>query len=562
MGVAETKSLSLIPYLYMAKQRLIENVLVPHKLLEKLDVPLTEATIGGQVYKALAVYRFPFTRPNEENLNGRIYPYALWDKVFASSPVTLSLVDHPEEGAGDPARVWAVLRNPGYNRDKSLAYVDCYIIDNELGRTALGVLQAGGDVGLSSSGFGDFEADGKTVDPESFELERYFDWVLEPSYSVFGTLDDVKTGMGEKVQSSGTGAAGKQKQENTEGYEMAIQSLQEKREFEASLRRIYDDIKGRPVKERLERGREALTFYEGTDVDACKADFEALVKEAEVEFEATFTKGEKADDVKREANEFAAQRDEARRKQKEFEQEVERLTKENAALIKELENKTGEMHEADEEVRAFSDAAHRMVTYSEYAELHDYAKRAARLYQETRDERNLLQFRVQELEQYIAKAKAKARQTAAMRRQREAMERQMYDEAAQRRHDIALSHRLAIEEASERRFMAGIKPDVLDYYNGLLRMGENVRPYRQEILTKKTYLEAQMCWLRHKRDMNEKAMLEAKPHIQGISKPLPAKSPSKPAQSTSYTSELALRSGEVPRRMDARQTGAKRHRRV
>lgn len=74
------------------------------------------------------------------------------------------------------------------------------------------MLQAGGDVGLSSSGFGDFEADGKTVDPDSFELERYFDWVLEPSYSVFGTLDDVKTGMGEKVQSSGTGAAGKQKQ--------------------------------------------------------------------------------------------------------------------------------------------------------------------------------------------------------------------------------------------------------------------------------------------------------------------------------------------------------------
>lgn len=49
-----------------------------------------------------------------------------------------------------------------------------------------------------------------------------------------------------------------------------------------------------------------------------------------------------------------------------------------------------------------------------------------------------MQFRVQELEQYIATARAKARQTAAIRRRREAMERQMYNEAAQRRHDSAL----------------------------------------------------------------------------------------------------------------------------
>lgn len=526
-------------YLYMAKQRLIENVIVPYKLIEKLDVPLTEATIGGQTYKALAVYRFPFTRPNEENLNGRIYPYALWDKVFAQSPVTLSLVDHPEEGAGDPARVWAVLRNPGYNADKSLGLVDCYIIDNELGRTANGVLQAGGDVGLSSSGFGDFEADGKTVDPESFELERYFDWVLEPSYSVFGSIEDKKAGLGEKSQSAAMNKETKQKQENTGGDGMTIQSLREKREFEASLRRIYNDIKDRPLKERLERGREALTFYEGTDVDACKEDFETLVKEAEAEFEATFAKGEKADEVKREADEFSAQADEARRKQKEFEQEVERLTKENAKLVKEIEESRNEMKESDEIMRSLSTMTRRSVTYKEYAELHEYAERATKLYQDARDERNKLQFKVQELEEYIAKA----RQAAAMRKQAQIMEQQQYDDMAQRRYNAALAHKIAIEESQNRRFLAGINPDVLNYYNELVRMGENVKPYRNEILTKKTYLEAQMCWLRRKNEMNEKALREST-RIRDISKPLPMKSEARP-QRISYVSELALPKGFI-----------------
>jgi len=105
--------------------------------------------------------------------------------LFSKNLVTVSLVNHPEDD-GDPARIWAVMKNAGYNKDRTFGMVDCYIINNDLGKTAIGVLAAGGDIGLSSSGLGDFEVDGVTVDSNSCELERWADWVLNPSYSVFG----------------------------------------------------------------------------------------------------------------------------------------------------------------------------------------------------------------------------------------------------------------------------------------------------------------------------------------------------------------------------------------
>lgn len=518
----------------MARQRLVENVLVPHRLLEKLDVSLDEAVVDGQRYKALAVYRFPFTRPGRENLNGRVYPRALWDRVFSRSPVTLSLVDHPGEGegAGDPARVWAVLRNPGYSADGSLGMVDCYIIDNELGRTALGVLQAGGDVGLSSSGYGDFEADGKTVSPESFELERYFDWVLEPSYSVFGRIDDMKSGMDESSSAvKSNPAAGRG---HSEGSELKCMTLRERREFEASLRRIYDDIKSRPLKERLDRAREALTFYEGTDVDACKEDFAALVKEAEKEFEDTLAKGERADDIKREADEFSAQADEARRKQKEFEAEVERLRKENAALARQVEEGRREMEESDDIMRSLTDVARRSVPFSEYEKLRDYAMNAARLYQEARDERNRLQIKVGELEEWKSRAIGASR----ARKDRDEARRAEHDAMAERRHDAALARAVAMDEERERRRMEGASPEALDYYNMLRRMGERVEPFRDEILSKRTRMEAQMCWLRHKSEMDERARVMRDRAAR-------AAGPSKPAARDDGWHELALPKGFI-----------------
>jgi hypothetical protein len=126
----------------MAKQRLTEGALFTAQHYKKVDTPLKEAVVNGKTYPALGVYTFPFTRPGQKNLNGRIYPYALRDKVFAQyrNQSTLGLMNHPDDD-GDPKNIWCVWKNLRYNEDKTLGIADFYIIDNEWGKTAIGVLR-------------------------------------------------------------------------------------------------------------------------------------------------------------------------------------------------------------------------------------------------------------------------------------------------------------------------------------------------------------------------------------------------------------------------------------
>jgi hypothetical protein len=376
----------------MAKQRLVENILVPAKLIEKLDVPLREATVGDKSYPILAVYRFPFTRPGQKNLNNRIYPHELWDRVFQQNPVTTSLVNHPEDD-GDPARIWAVMKNGGYNQDRTLGMVDCYVIDNDFGKTAMGVLVAGAGIGLSSSGLGDFEADGITVCPSTFELERWADWVCQPSYSVFGTLDDKK----ESIISPKDNA-----KIIEEGKQMKTLTLREKRELEASLKKIYEDIKVLPnLKERLSRAKESLTFYEGEDtggVELYKKEFEDLVAEAEKEFESKLKSAEEADGIKKEAEETQQLAKEKAKESEDLKKENEELKKENEKLKDQVKEARSLKDESEGLLAGMTEDARKQIKWEKYEELRQYAIRATKLYSEMKADRNLLHIKVQELE--------------------------------------------------------------------------------------------------------------------------------------------------------------------
>lgn len=56
-----------------------------------------------------------------------------------------------------------------------------------MGQLAKEILEAGGDIGLSSSAYGDIDEKSKQIMLEGFEVERYADWVDSPSYEVFAT---------------------------------------------------------------------------------------------------------------------------------------------------------------------------------------------------------------------------------------------------------------------------------------------------------------------------------------------------------------------------------------
>jgi hypothetical protein len=507
----------------MAKQKLTENVLVPASKIVKLDIPLTETLVEGTQYKALAIYRFPFTRPGQKNLNGRIYPYKLWDRIFQlfRTKATVSLCNHPEDD-GDPARIWAVLRNPGYNEDKTLGLVDCYVLDNELGRTANGVLLAGGDLGLSSSGIGDFEADGVTVEADSFELERFFDWVLNPSYSVFGTLDDhIAEAVMIDPKQDKNNIPGKPVQELREDKVeagMKTLTLREKRELEASLKKIYEDVKDiKPIRERLERAKEALTFYEDTDVESYKGEFEELVKETEKEFEATLAKGEQVDLTKKEAEETSQLAKEAKKEAEELKKENEVLKKENEKLRDQIKESQKTKQQSTELLASMAETSRRSIPYEKYEELRQFAIKAANLYSEMKNSHNLLQIQIQE-----AQTAAKYLEESQMvQYQKDAAAKARITELRQKNADAKILAEKRLREAKEAEFMRNVNPEVMEYYDDLLRRDADVANLREQILSRKTLMEAQMLVLHAKRKKSE-AMAETTPD-RDLSVPIPVK---------------------------------------
>jgi hypothetical protein len=504
----------------MALQKLIEGaIFTPIHYKRKGDSINESTVVNGVAYPALGVYTFPFTRPGQKNLNGRIYGYELWDRVFASSKGMswVGLVNHPEDD-GDPKNIWCVWKNLRYNKDKTLGIADCYIIDNEWGKTAFGVLENGGPIGLSSSGLGDFGPDGITVDPNTYELERPADWVLNPSYSVFGISDDKK----ESVVSP---------KDNTkpleEGKQMKTLTLREKRELESSLKKIYEDIKVIPnLKERLSRAKEALTFYEGEDtgnVESYKKEFEDLVLEAEKEFESKLKSAEEADGIKKEA-------EETQQLAKEKTKEAEDLKKENDELKKENEKLKDQIKEAqilkDEStglLSSMTEDAKRKIKWENYEELRQYAIRATKLYSEMKSNRNLLQIKVQELEQ-----KFKAAHDAQMQEYQKTMaEKLRIEELRQRASAAKLLKDSQLAEAQEKAFLEKVNPDVMLYWQDLLRVDEALATkYKKEILGHKTEIEAQMFVLKARHGKTQQERHEKFPEgfmNRDLSHPLPMK---------------------------------------
>jgi chromosome segregation ATPase len=399
----------------------------------------------------------------------------------------VGLVNHPEDD-GDPKNIWCVWKNLRYNEDKTLGIADCYIIDNEWGKTAFGVLENDGPVGLSSSGLGDFEPDGITVDPNTYELERPADWVLNPSYSVFGTIDDKKESVASPKDDTRIVEEGKQ---------MKTFTLREKRELEASLKKIYEDIKVIPnLKERLSRAKEALTFYEGEDtggVESYKKEFEDLVTEAEKEFESKLKSAEEADEIKKEA-------EETHQLAKEKAKEAEDLKKENEELKKEnekLKDQIKEIHTLKDEseglLASMTEDAKRQIKWEKYEELRQYAIRAAKLYSEMKADRNFLQIKVQELER-----NSKAAHDAQMQEYQKTMvEKTRIEEARQRTSEAKALRDKQLAEAQEKAFLEGVNPEVMLYWQDLLRVDEALATkYRKEILSRKTETEAQIFALK------------------------------------------------------------------
>jgi hypothetical protein len=204
--------------------------------------------------------------------------------------------------------------------------------------------------------------------------------------------------------------------------------------------------------------------------------------------------------------------------------EAEELKKENDTLKKEndeLKKKAKESEkikdEANTVVNSMAENMRRYIPYDEYDKLRNYALKATKFYSEMKNNRNILQIQLQEMQ-----TTARALKNAQMvQYQKDAKARAHVEELRQRNAEAKVLTEKNLREAKEVEFMRNVNHDVLEYYNDLIRMGENIDEHlRLQILSKRTIDEAQLFFLKAKR--NAVPMTEAV-QIRDLSAPIPVK---------------------------------------
>lgn len=167
------------------------------------------ATLEGKT-----VWRFPISRFDWINANGRKYERRLWQRVIELQKEAyqgnVGLADHPKDDEDgkfkESAIVWL---NLALDDSSRLVYGEGILVGDS-GRLAEEIMEAGGRIGFSSSGFGELdESDKSTVRWDSFQLERPADIVLNPSQNVFGKYEmkmDKRPATHESVEELNEGA--------------------------------------------------------------------------------------------------------------------------------------------------------------------------------------------------------------------------------------------------------------------------------------------------------------------------------------------------------------------
>ena len=143
--------------------------------------------------RTFKVWKLPIGRYGNMNGNKRVYPKELWKNVKDKQSDTwkgfCGLCDHPEKD-----------NDPGEFKNQAVIWHDMDVGDDDcvygygsfvgpFGHLAQEILEHGGRVGTSSSGFGDVDPITKRVDPNTYVIERLADLVLNPSQGTFGTGD-------------------------------------------------------------------------------------------------------------------------------------------------------------------------------------------------------------------------------------------------------------------------------------------------------------------------------------------------------------------------------------
>ena len=173
-----------------------EKIQVDENLQEKYGIPvetessrLLESSLN-KIHEPFPLYKFPVSRYGNKNHNGRKYSEKLWENVINKQANIWKnfpgLMDHPpSDSDGEFKNAAIVWLDMIIDKANQLIWAIGTFV-GPFGRLAQEIVDKGGRIGFSSSGFGELEFDGETVNPDTYVIERVADIVLNPSQEVFG----------------------------------------------------------------------------------------------------------------------------------------------------------------------------------------------------------------------------------------------------------------------------------------------------------------------------------------------------------------------------------------
>lgn len=266
----------------------------------------------GEKFKALGIVESVPVSKFTENLNNRIYPKKLWEKVYKerSAEGTLCLADHPSDDTdGSVKDIVGVWRNFKVNENNCSA--DLYLIGKH-GKQFMEVLQAGGRCGLSSVGFGELLEDDKTVNPETYELVRVSDWVLTPSQGVYAEMDHIRESYSYKPSFLNTSTNIKENSYNKQTMRPKmdnIQLLTIKNNIKYALRESSKNIESKSLN-LIESKKDLLDLlnYIPEELNDDRQKIERQIEKIEETLKSTLKEKNKAISIKSEENQNLKQK--------------------------------------------------------------------------------------------------------------------------------------------------------------------------------------------------------------------------------------------------------------
>jgi len=468
------------------RQKLQERFTVKKDDIKKLPLTESEALLeqDGTTYKCRGAYEIPVWRLDQKNLNERIYSSKLAEKLMKESAVTLGLANHPKDEA-DVLNTFAVEKNPHVR--EGIMYVDAYLVGKN-GELANEILEAGGQIGLSSSAYGDVDDNG-TVLEEGFEIERYADWVDQPSYQVFASKESKKEEKEEDKESAEKKV--EEKVEEKKEKAMAENPTKEKKltlaekNLKLGLKHLFESADAtEDLKDKLSVYQEIVEYCEDAEssfVQEYLEEANAKIKEINDTLYELAIKGKETDKLKESVESVEKEKTTLTEQIEEVTQKYEavKVKYEKAAqMLDDLKLREEKFKEMYDTALAEKNG---MVKASEYNELYHYTE-------EKEEEIEELKEKIRELKKQVEESQKVDKPTKKIKKKKE-------EEVEEKVEDEVVEEQVEEEEEQNDDLLESATASVRDYYERMVDRYPNMKKIKEQILKCRTLMEAQRTYL-------------------------------------------------------------------